>query len=251
VDHALTAVQAEPYKSAGYLGQIATIANSLADKNRDLADELIERLTRIQDLTLTPAHPLYNPWPAASYYENHGRWREAEGTWNAYMVALENAGGPESTRLTEPLLQIANLFNQQGRYQDAVASAQRALSIEEKAKGPNSSDLLRLLGVVGQYYFNLQDAPRAMEYYERKIGLSNRTHGRTQVHAQTLAEVAEIYIQHQQLDRAIELASQAVDIASQTDCDQQARNSFRMVLDSARQQKTAATRSDTVAANIR
>jgi tetratricopeptide (TPR) repeat protein len=111
------------------------------------------------------------------------------------------------------LLQLANLFNRQGRYQDAVGNAQRALNIEEKAKGPNNSDLLGALGALGQYHFSLQDAPRAMEFYERRISLSSRTYGRTPVHAQLLAGVAETYIHHQQLDRAIELASEAVDIA--------------------------------------
>jgi tetratricopeptide (TPR) repeat protein len=241
IEHALAAAEtAEPYKVVSFLQQIANFTSAFADKNVDQADEIMRRIGAIQDRALGPAHPGYNAWFVANYYQSRGRLQDAERTWNAHQLALETTNGPESTRLVDPLLQITNLLDQQSRFQDAVATAERVLSIHEKTKGPNSDEVLNILRLLGQIYFNLHDPQRAMESYERQIRISSKTHGGTVTHAHLLIGVAVAYLQHQQFDRAIELASEAVQIGSQPECDPPAADYFRSVLDSARRQKAAA-----------
>lgn len=249
IEHALSATEAaESYKTTGFLSQIANLANAFPEKSSDRAAQLIERVAAIQDRVFTPAHPQYNLWMITNYYANHGRPQDAERTWKAYARALEDADGPDAPRLTMPLNELANLLNQQGRHQDAVATARRALSIEEKTKGPNSNDVIQTLGTLGQFYFNLQEETLAMESYERQVRVSGRLSGRTLSHGHILINVAVNYAQHQQFDRAIELATEAVDIASQPEYEPQGREYFRSVLQSIEQQKAAA--SPPVAASV-
>jgi len=241
IEHALAAAEAaaEPYKAVGFLQQIASLAYALAEKNVEKADEMMRRIGAIQDRVLIPAHPMYNVWFVANYYQSRGRMLDAERTWNAHLLAIESANGPESTRLVDPLMQITNLLIQQRRFQDAAATAQRVLGIHEKTRGPNSAELLNVLQSLAQIYISLEDPQRAMESYERQIRISSKIHGPTVNHAQVLINVAFAYQQRRQFDRVIELASEAVEIASQSEYDQHAADYFRSVLDSARQQKAA------------
>ena len=76
-----------------------------------------------------------------------------------------------------------------------------------------------------------------MESYERQIRISGKTHGGTLQHAQVLISAAVLDPQLRQFDRAIELASEAVEIASQPENDPLNADNFRNILDSVRRQK--------------
>jgi tetratricopeptide (TPR) repeat protein len=242
IEHAIAVAEtaAEPFKTVNFLQQVANLVSAFGDKDIEKADEMMRRIGAIQDRALSPTHPMYNRWFIANYYRNRGRLQDAERMWNAHLLAIENANGPESTRLVDPLMQIAHLLSQQSRFQEAVATVQRVLSIHEKTRGPNSDEVLNLLALLAQFYLNFEGPQRAMECYERQIRISSKTHGGTLNHSQVLTNVAVVYLQHQQFDRAIELASEAVEIASRPENDIHAGDYFRSVLDSARQQKAAA-----------
>jgi len=64
-------------------------------------------------------------------------------------------------------------------------------------------------------YFNLQDQTTAVEASGRQIRLSSRISGRALSHAHTLTNTAQVYARHHRFDRAIGLATEALDIASQ------------------------------------
>jgi len=241
IGQALAAAEsAEPFRTFDFLNQIANLGSSFPEKNADMADELIERVRAIQERVVSPTDPLYNPWLVANYYQGHGRWQEAERMWNSYMLALENANGANHPRLTVPLIEMGNLYRRQNRLQDAVATARRVLNIQEKASGPNSEPVLHTLERLGQWYFDLQDQAAAMESYERQVRLSARISGQQLSHGHVLTNAAQAYAGHQQFDRAIEWATEALNIGSQPEYAAQTQF-FRGVLESIEKQKAAAS----------
>lgn len=249
IDHALgTAESAEPYQTLGFLNEIAGLGGSFPPERGAMADQLMERIAAVQDRTLSPADPLYNPGLVANYYQSGGRWAEAERRWSHYIQALEEADGPNDPRLVQPLLDLANLFRRQNRSDDSLAAIKRALNIQEKTKGPNSGDVSQILGTLAQLYFDVQNETAAMEAYERQIRLSRRISGRALPDAQTLTDIAQAYAQHREFDRAIELATEALDIASQPEYAEQVQF-FRNNLEAIQRQKAAALQAPNPTAN--
>jgi hypothetical protein len=129
------AESAEPFQISGFLNEIAQFGQLVPGKNGAIVDQLIERVAAIQGRMLGPTDPLYNPWLVPNYYESTERWPEAERTENGYILALESANAPNHPRLSQPLLQLANLLRRQNRLLGDAAAARRALNIQEKTNG--------------------------------------------------------------------------------------------------------------------
>ena len=109
-----------------------------------------------KESTQASAHELWETYNNAGIeaYER-GNYAEAEKQWLASLKEAETIG-PEDPRLAFSLNNLANLYNDQGKYAEAEPLYQRALVIREKALGPghsavatsleNYADLLREMG---------------------------------------------------------------------------------------------------------
>jgi tetratricopeptide (TPR) repeat protein len=238
IERVLTRIESEGILYMGFLNQVAGLSGSFPEKNRELADRLIDRVLAIQDRMLPPSHPLYDPGLAANYARHPV---DAARIWSKHILALESANGSDSLRLVDPLNQLANLL-QQERPREAAAMVRRALNVQEKTSGPNSEAVLSTLARLASMYFDVGDLAGALEACEREIGLSGRLYGRTTTHAHNLASAAQIYAQWQQFDHALELAREALEIASQPEYASETEF-FRGLLDTLEKQKAAVVQS--------
>ena len=238
IESALAHIDSDGLQNIGYLGQIVNLSGAFPEKNGELADYLIERVEAIQDRKLAATHPLYNPWLIANY-ERHGDPLGAGRFWSKYLLAIESANGPDSIRLVDPLRQLANVLQAQQNGREAVTATRRVLDIQEKTSGPNCEVVLATLNRLGSLYFGSGNATAAVEAYEREIGLSRRLYGASRNHAGNLVNTAQTYAQWHQFDRAIELASEAVQIMSNPEYASELET-FHSVLATIEKQKSAA-----------
>jgi CHAT domain-containing protein/Tfp pilus assembly protein PilF len=95
---------------------------------------------------------------------------------------VEGAPPPEKARAeavaeaTRLMAEVERLYGQ-GKYDDALALAQRALGIREKALGPDHLDVAQSLNDLAVLYDQKADYPRAEALYVRALGIREKALG--------------------------------------------------------------------------
>jgi tetratricopeptide (TPR) repeat protein len=79
----------------------------------------------------------------------------------------------DALKLTQQVIEL----NKQGRYSEAVPSAERALSILEGALGPDHPDVATSLNNLGLLYQNLGQYSAAESLYKRSLAIKERVLG--------------------------------------------------------------------------
>lgn len=94
-------------------------------------------------------------------------------------------GAPTTTQSpsAEHLHQQAQKLLSTGEYRQALAPAQRAVTLEEAALGPKSSNVAEMLGTLGLVYFQLAKIDQARTILERALNIRQEVFGPDSVEA--------------------------------------------------------------------
>jgi tetratricopeptide (TPR) repeat protein len=150
----------------------------------------------------------------ASVLATMGRSREAV---EAYRKALpyKEALGARHIDLANTLVNLAGAELDLGRADDAAAHARRALDIEEAIYGPDSPEVARVLGMLGDALTAQNDNAGALAIYQRALAIVGATLGENDaLYAATLGQLASALVALERpaealphLDRAIAIQS--------------------------------------------
>ena len=199
--------------AANFLPQIANLASSFPDKERERADEIVSRASAAYTERVSPTSPMYYPWVFLSYNSGHGRAGEAERLLDAWLTGVEQANGPDSPRLIQPLQNAANLFSEQNQPDQALRYLLRALEIAERSQGANSREAENIQWPLATAYMNLNQWPSAVETFNRVLAMSRLIDGPTIAYANTLSNASNAFAGHGQYDCAMAFLGRAIEIA--------------------------------------
>lgn len=129
----------------------------------------------------------------------------------APQTAAASGALEEALRLND---EAAKLFDA-GRYVEAVQLAERALSLREKALGPDHPDVAVTLNLLGKLHRERADYAQAETLLKRALAIREKTPGPNQlVTAETLNDLAELYGDKADFTQAEPLLMRAVLIYS-------------------------------------
>lgn len=88
------------------------------------------------------------------------------------ILAAQKVLGPDSPKLTQSINYMANRYVDVKEYQSAEAAFKWAISIREKANGPNSKELAESYSDLGEMYRLKGDDVDAEEYFKRVLNMT-------------------------------------------------------------------------------
>ena len=101
-----------------------------------------------------------------------------------------------------------------GKYENAKAFAERALTISEKVLGPEHHYVAKLLYRLGDYYDAKQDFVKSEALHERALAISEKALGQENVQTIEISRsLAFLYYEENELDKAQRLADRAVELS--------------------------------------
>lgn len=151
------------------------------------AEPLYERVLRIQEQALGPAHPelAHMIFSLANLSYEQGKDQQAEPLFQRALGILEQAVGPEHPDVAYPLNGLANLFRDGCHYTEADQLYQRVLSIREQQLGqhhPLTAQTLHDLAILRHHQGQRSEARSLAER-----ALSIRSQALGEAHPQTIA----------------------------------------------------------------
>jgi tetratricopeptide (TPR) repeat protein len=85
--------------------------------------------------------------------------------------------GPEHSQVAYPLTGLANVYREQGRYEQAEPLYQRALAIRRKHLGPQHPDVAETLHYFAHFYELQQQTTEALSFYLQALTIREQTLG--------------------------------------------------------------------------
>ncbi|WP_394838112.1 tetratricopeptide repeat-containing serine/threonine protein kinase [Pendulispora rubella] len=134
----------------------------LSQRSYERAIETLERARSITESSLGAEHPL-NGGILNSLGVLHSNMLRYDESARCFARALELNEQPTAH------VNIGDIFNHQGKYEEARRHLERALQQREAQVGPDSPRLIYPLTGLGQAYFGLRDFPRARQTLERAL----------------------------------------------------------------------------------
>lgn len=93
------------------------------------------------------------------------------------MAIWEKAGGPDHPEVATSLNNLASIYREQGRYEEALPLFERALAIREKSEGPEGAGLAAVLGNMGALYADQAQYAKAEPVFLRSLAIRDKTLG--------------------------------------------------------------------------
>jgi tetratricopeptide (TPR) repeat protein len=88
----------------------------------------------------------------AEFYQNEGKYTEAEPLRKRALALMEKILGPEHPLVVQGLYSLATLYWAQGKYADAEPLSKKSLAIVEKVLGPDNADVAASLNNLATLY---------------------------------------------------------------------------------------------------
>jgi tetratricopeptide (TPR) repeat protein len=153
-----------------------------------------------------------------------GRYQELLGNfWQAERFYLRAADvsaiiyGVESAGHAADLNNLANIYQSEGRYDEAVEKFEEALRIDEKTIGKEHPDYASRLNNLANVYRSQGRDDEAIEKYEKALQIAEKTIGREHPsYATYLNNLANVYKSQGRNDEAIEKYEEALRIDEKT-----------------------------------
>jgi len=148
--------------------------------------------------------------------QKQGRYAEAEELL-LRAVGIGERLGPRSVTLGASHGEIALLYQEMGRREEAAGSYRRALAIHEQHYGPDHVEVATLLLNQGSLLRDMGDRARAREGYERALTIFEASYGEVHAHVATaLTNLAGLRLDLGDLEGAMPLLERSVAVYEQT-----------------------------------
>src|SRR4030042_1327859 len=149
----------------------------------------------------------------AYLYKNQGRSAEAERTCRSGLELQEKAYSQSHPYVAYTLRILSEIYSRQARYQEAVDTLERAITIvrgysleDDQELAPFKVDMARLLTEQGDYL-------KAESYFKDAIASIEKNYGPDHLYtSRVLSSMAAIYVEQQRYAEAEELISRALPI---------------------------------------
>jgi CHAT domain-containing protein/Tfp pilus assembly protein PilF len=185
------------------------------------AEPLIQRSLAIREKSFGMDHPsvaasLNN---LAALYSNQGQYAQAEPLIQRSLAIREKSLGADHPSVAASLTDLARSYFGQGLYAQAEIMYRRALTIYEKALGPDHPDLLACLNPLAELLFEARGQRDLAEaLYKRALAIGEKAFGPDDPRvANSLSNMAYLYIRPGQYDQAEALYLRALAIREKTD----------------------------------
>jgi len=149
----------------------------------------------------------------AYLYKNQGRLAEAETTCLSGLELQEKAYSQSHPYVAYTLRILSEIYSRQARYQEAVDTLERAITIvrgysleDDQELAPFKVDMARLLTAQGDYV-------KAESYFTEAIASIENNYGPNHLYTtRVLSSMAALYVQQQRFAEAEELISRVLPI---------------------------------------
>ena len=120
--------------------------------------------------------------------------REAEPLYQSSLAIRQKALGENHPDVALSLNNLAELYRNQGRYDQAEPLLQRSLAIREKALGKNHPDIAQSLNNLAALYYSQGHYNQAEPHLQRSLAIHEKTLGENHpLVASSLNNLAELY----------------------------------------------------------
>ncbi|KAF8467212.1 hypothetical protein BDZ91DRAFT_762700 [Kalaharituber pfeilii] len=189
------------------------------DREREVSDWIFERRNlphvfaverQMEFLPLEKEESLAALENLCSFYANHGHYGKAEEMCKVILATREKLGADHPSTL-HTVHNIAVVYEQQGKYSQALELYQRALAGYEKSLGVDHPSTLRTVNNMAVVYENQGKYSQALELYQRALAGREKSLGVD--HPSTLNTVnnmAVVYEQQGKYSQALELYQRAL-----------------------------------------
>jgi CHAT domain-containing protein/tetratricopeptide (TPR) repeat protein len=124
-----------------------------------------------------------------------GKYPEAAEAAKRAVAVAERRRGPNDSRVTGPLIHLAEIYLFQQRYAEAAPLCQRALALAEKTLGPEHPDVATALGDLGTAYQNLGRQGDAEPLFKQALSIREKALGPDDLAlAASLNNLAQLYL---------------------------------------------------------
>jgi len=100
-----------------------------------------------------------------------------EHMYKSALIISEKNYGSDSSQILKPQDNLAQLYQNQGRYAEAEPLWKRSLEIREKAYGPNSADVGSSLQLLARFYFQARKYKQAEPLLIRALAIQEKVVG--------------------------------------------------------------------------
>jgi len=148
-----------------------------AQGRNDQAEDAYKKSIEVQEARVNPKAPVTASGfgaviPLMNLYRQQGRIQELEPIIQRALAIQEKVLGAEHAYLAETLMQLASVYEEEGktdaaRYSGAVGIYERVLKIQEKSFGPDAQQLARALTGYADVLRKLHQGAKAAEVQAR------------------------------------------------------------------------------------
>lgn len=202
-------------KSADYADVLINMALLKSDMN-DLsaARNLYQEALSIKLEVVGNKHPDYAMvlWSLATVYKDLGDTKSAE-TYFLNAIEIYRANPSLRAELANPLNNLAILYMNQGRLNEALSSYQESAEIRLKYLGPQHADYGQSMNNIGLIYSKMGDFSKAEEYYLKGLQIRKQALGTEHKdYAASLSNLAVLYESLNNYQLAVQYHVQALEI---------------------------------------
>ena len=195
------------------LGMASSVAGTLAAKAPAKADEIFLRALGLAEnfspATLRPLEGVLGIY--AGSLASQQRWSEYDQALERYKATLSASQGDGTGWLEEVLHRRTETIYRPERLRDALTASQELVKLEESLDGATSEPYLRAIETLAHTMEANGDWPGALPLHSKMVAISDLVCGPNDwSRATTRIQAAMAFAHERQLDRAEELAREAV-----------------------------------------
>jgi tetratricopeptide (TPR) repeat protein/CHAT domain-containing protein len=178
---------------AAKLGILASLYTK--QKRFDEAEALYRRVLSMSETR----HLLYNPfvnslYALALFLKDRYRHEEAAALLERVLAIDEKEHGPNSLELVDTILNLANVYQQMGRFADEELLLKRNLDINIKAYGISSPNNITSLSELGGTYRLQGRYPEAEAHLKKALAIAKKFYGQDSAEAAVASgELGQLY----------------------------------------------------------
>ncbi|WP_417913316.1 tetratricopeptide repeat protein [Candidatus Electronema sp. TJ] len=162
-------------------------------------------------VALAPDNPDYL-LPAGQMAYQMGEYQQAE-EWLAHLLAIREQEGEENAELGLALNDLAGVYADQGRYEEAEPLHKRSLEIREKKLGKDHPDVAESLNNLALLYDSRGRCEEAEPLYKRSLEIWEKALGKEHPHvAAALNNLAALYDSRGRCEEAEPLYKRSLEI---------------------------------------
>ena len=152
-------------------------------------------------------------WPVGSFYEQVGRYEEAERLFRIAIKKAETDLGPNCRAVLQMMGHMGYFMaNRRDSYIGALEICRDLVSREENTLGPGHPETLSTANAIGVYYFEIDNCEEALVWYQRALDGREKVLGKDHVDTlQTIHNMAVVFGSQGQYDKALEWHQRALD----------------------------------------